>query len=301
MGVADDSSLLANYGWLAWPFAFFIHARVLRRHEGEIPATWLQVLHAAGLLLAVAIGSWELHWLARSHGLERSAWSVAAAMVVPALALIALSSARAAEHWPVQRFQGAYLVYAATPIVVALWLWTFYANATHDGRSEPLPYLPVLNAIDLGHLLALSAVSAWVLALRRRAKLLPAVRNVLLTAAAAAAFVWLNAILLRTIHHWAGIAYHLDAMLRSVLVQAALSLFWTLLALVLMFTATRKGWRVVWAAGATLMAVVVGKLFLIDLSHIAGIERIVSFIGVGLLMLLVGYLAPVPPRKEPPQ
>jgi uncharacterized membrane protein len=47
------------------------------------------------------------------------------------------------------------------------------------------------------------------------------------------------------------------------------------------------------------MAVVVGKLFLVDLSHIGGIERIVSFIGVGLLMLLVGYLAPVPPRAEP--
>ena len=29
-----------------------------------------------------------------------------------------------------------------------------------------------------------------------------------------------------------------------------------------------------------------------------GIERIVSFIGVGLLLLLIGYLAPVPPRRK---
>ena len=100
------------------------------------------------------------------------------------------------------------------------------------------------------------------------------------------------------IHHWAGVSYDLESMLRSVLVQAALSLFWTALALVLMFSATRKGWRAVWMAGALLMGVVVGKLFLVDLSHIGGIERIVSFIGVGLLMLLVGYLAPVPPGKE---
>ena len=28
------------------------------------------------------------------------------------------------------------------------------------------------------------------------------------------------------------------------------------------------------------------------------ITRIVYFIGVGLLLLLIGYLAPVPPRKE---
>lgn len=297
--VTRDSSLFANYGWLAWPFAFFVHMHVLRRHEGEIPLPWLHWLHTGGFVLAVAIGAWELHWFAQSHGLWRNAWSVAAAMLVPALALVGLSTARAGQHWPVKRFPEAYLVRAASPVVVALWLWTFYANATHDGSSEPLPYVPVLNAIDLGHLLAGSAVAAWALALRRAAIALPIGRKALLTAAAAAAFVWLNAILLRTIHHWAGVAYDLDVMLRSVLVQAALSLFWTLLALVLMFTATRKLWRGVWVAGAVLMAVVVGKLFVIDLSHLAGIERIVSFIGVGLLMLFVGYLAPVPPRKEP--
>ena len=298
LAVVDDASLAANFGWLAWPFAFFVHGRVLRRHEDAIAAAWLGALHAIGFLLAAAIGAWELHRLAGVQGLGRSAWSVAAAMTVPALALVGLCTARIGDRWPVKRFPVAYLVHAATTVVVALWLWTFYANATHDGRSEPLPYLPVLNAIDLGHLLALAAVAAWLLALRRARIAMPFGRNAMLAAAAVAVFAWLNAILLRTIHHWAGIAYDLDVMLRSVLVQAALSLFWTLLALVLMFTATRKGWRVVWVAGAALMAVVVVKLFLVDLSHIAGLERIVSFIGVGLLMLLVGYLAPVPPRQE---
>jgi uncharacterized membrane protein len=43
--------------------------------------------------------------------------------------------------------------------------------------------------------------------------------------------------------------------------------------------------------------VVVVKLFVIDLSHVGGLERIVSFIGVGLLMLVVGWFAPVPPRR----
>jgi uncharacterized membrane protein len=45
------------------------------------------------------------------------------------------------------------------------------------------------------------------------------------------------------------------------------------------------------------MAVVVAKLFFVDLSNVGGIERIVSFIGVGLLMLVVGYFSPVPPAK----
>ena len=51
-------------------------------------------------------------------------------------------------------------------------------------------------------------------------------------------------------------------------------------------------------AGAVLLGVVVAKLFLVELAQVGTITRIVSFIGVGLLLLLIGYLAPVPPRKE---
>jgi uncharacterized membrane protein len=114
---------------------------------------------------------------------------------------------------------------------------------------------------------------------------------------AALAFIWINAILLRTIHHWAGVPYALDTMMRSVLVQTALSVFWTLLALALMVFATRRGARGLWMVGAALMGVVVVKLFLVDLSNIGGIERIVSFIGVGVLMLVIGYFSPVPPHR----
>jgi uncharacterized membrane protein len=82
----------------------------------------------------------------------------------------------------------------------------------------------------------------------------------------------------------------------SQLVQAACSILWTLLALGAMIVATRRALRPVWIVGAVLMGVVVAKLFLIDLSGVGTVERIVSFIVVGLLMLLVGYLSPVPPR-----
>jgi uncharacterized membrane protein len=47
------------------------------------------------------------------------------------------------------------------------------------------------------------------------------------------------------------------------------------------------------------MGLVVIKLFLVDLGNSGTIERIVSFIGIGVLLLVVGYFAPVPPRKEP--
>ena len=105
--------------------------------------------------------------------------------------------------------------------------------------------------------------------------------------------------LLRTLHHWVGIPFRLEQMLQSTLVQACLSLFWTTLALGAMLFATRRSLRPLWLVGGALLAVVVVKLFLVDLSRVGTVERIVSFIGVGLLLLVIGYFAPVPPKRPP--
>jgi uncharacterized membrane protein len=43
---------------------------------------------------------------------------------------------------------------------------------------------------------------------------------------------------------------------------------------------------------------VVVKLFLVDLASHGTVERIVSFVVVGLLMLVIGWFAPVPPRDD---
>jgi uncharacterized membrane protein len=124
----------------------------------------------------------------------------------------------------------------------------------------------------------------------------------IVSALGAVAFVAANGVLLRSLHHYADVPFRLESLWRSMLVQAALSIFWSLLALCAMAIATRIRVRVLWIVGATLMAVVVVKLFLVDLSGVSGVERIVSFIGVGLLMLVIGYLSPVPPRaRELPQ
>jgi uncharacterized membrane protein len=53
--------------------------------------------------------------------------------------------------------------------------------------------------------------------------------------------------------------------------------------------------RKLWVAGAALLGVVVGKLFLVDLANTGTVARIVSFLGVGVILLLIGYVAPVPP------
>lgn len=55
--------------------------------------------------------------------------------------------------------------------------------------------------------------------------------------------------------------------------------------------------RLPWLTSATLLGVVVVKLLFVDMSQVEGIAPIVTFIGVGMLMLLIGYFVPLPPRQ----
>jgi uncharacterized membrane protein len=114
---------------------------------------------------------------------------------------------------------------------------------------------------------------------------------------AAIAFVAVNTVWLRVTHHFAGVAWNAHVMFESFLVQAGYSILWTLIAVVLMVGAHRKALRPVWMLGGGLLALTVLKLFIIDLSNRGGSERIIVFIAVGLLMLVVGYFAPMPPSR----
>ena len=105
---------------------------------------------------------------------------------------------------------------------------------------------------------------------------------------------------MRAAHHWGGVAFELDALLESMLVQAGLSIVWTLMALGLMIGGHLRHRREVWLIGAALIGVVVAKLFFVELSNRGGLARIVSFIGVGVLLLVVGYFAPLPPKRAEP-
>jgi len=120
-------------------------------------------------------------------------------------------------------------------------------------------------------------------------------------AAGALGFIWLNGVALRSIHYWAGVPYEFEPLFHSVLVQSTLSLLWTTAAMALMFLARRQLERGLWVAGAVLLGAVVVKLFLVDLANSGTVARIVSFIGVGALLLVIGYLAPVPPGEKPEQ
>jgi len=286
---------LEYFGYVIWPLAFAVHLWLLRRHENEIPfAHWW---HAAGVWLFAALAAWEVGWWIGELVRGGDVWRLIGWPLVP-LALVLWFSDRGERiAWPIARHPKAYQVDALIPLAGFIWLWMLHANFTSRGDPAPLPYLPLLNPLDLVQIAALLALFAWF----RRVRSAPFAPELFRTmelgyiSLGSAAFLWLNGVLLRTLHHWAGVPFNLDAMMRSMIVQASLSIFWSVLALCAMLTATRLRMRPLWLTGAGLMAVVVIKLFFVDLSTVGGIERIVSFIGVGVLMLVIGYVSPVPP------
>jgi uncharacterized membrane protein len=218
-------------------------------------------------------------------------------MLIAVSALIALPRLVERVLWPLKIQRTAYIAFAGSGIAAYVVFWSVGTNLTLTGDPYPFPYVPLLNGLDLAELLALLVL--WQFSRYLRSVLFTADEALSVRAPAvlvsALAFLWLNAALLRTLHYWAGVPFDFDAMTESTLVQTALSIFWTVLALATMLIATRRGTRGMWITGAGLLAVTIVKLFAVDLSRVGTVERIVSFIAVGLLTLVIGYFSPLPP------
>jgi uncharacterized membrane protein len=200
-------------------------------------------------------------------------------------------------RWPFRAHRETYLGMASLGLAVYLGAWSLVTNVTISNPSTPLPYFPLANPLDRVQAITLLILVRFWLQLRAQesASHSDLHQRSVIGALVMLGFAWLNALLLRTLHRWVGIPYELEAMLRSTLVQSALSIFWACLALATMLIATRIRVRFLWLTGAGLLIAVVIKLFVVDLSSVGTIDRIVSFVGVGLLMLVLGYFSPLPP------
>lgn len=175
--------------------------------------------------------------------------------------------------------------------VLALWFASI--NIHSNGAFWGLPYLPVVNALDITLIAALLYVALLV-----KQRINPYSANVLYAGTTLAAFWMLSSMLVRTLHGWVGTPLWTHGAWFSSEVQTGFTILWSIIALVLTVYGSKKDNRMVWYAGIALLTLVVLKLVAIDLSKSSAILRVVSFMGAGMLMLVIGYLAPLPPKKK---
>ena len=245
-------------------------------------------VHAAALLLFGLL--WQKLVFQTASLWLGGVWLQLTWLAVPAAYLLLSAKARPALF---ARHPAAYRTFGGTACALAAAAWLLWANFSAPRAPAPLPYLPVFNPLELAAAALLWFGFSALPRLGRNAN----AQRLGFYALCAAAFLTISAGVMRLWHFYGGTAWRADALLRSVGLQAGLSVVWALAAIVLMVSGNRSGRRARWMAGAVLMGVVVVKLFLVELGSSGGIERIASFIIVGLLLLLVGWFAPVPPRE----
>lgn len=284
------------WGWLALLVFFVVNYRFLwQKNQQGIQASkgLLSAYHVLSAWFLFCLVFWEATWWQNHFNWFGTSAAVLwfMCLMAPLTALVVLT---AKNIWPFNAYTDDYKNLIPAPLLFLLLIW-FIKAATYSGITTQF-YLPILNPLDLAQL---AVVLLFAYALKRNfvrtGDLAPEIRYGLL---GSLGFVWINIVLLRAIHHYTGIAYDASIMWDSAVVQMALSILWAVCALVIMNISRRLQKRQLWMLGAGLLGLIVVKLAFKDLSGSGTLAGIVSFMVVGALMLLIGYLSPIPAKTK---
>ncbi len=296
-----SESLLAGWSTLAWPLAFLVYYWLLKQAL-SLPAAeklfqYFAFAHSLSLwlityLLARVLTEFLQQTLANTNTWSLVSWGSAMAI----MAALLISEGFRNLPW-LKPYKERLFTLALTPLSILLWFWLMSANI-NSAVATPLSYIPFLNPLDITQAFSLMVLIWWVRKCRLKFNLFASQKNTLTIALIIASISWPSVVVLRSAHHLLEIPYNFSALYASNIVQSALSIFWTSFALVAMVVAARLKVRLPWLIGAILLALTVTKLFLVDLSQADTLARVISFIAVGVLLLFIGYIAPVPPKAN---
>lgn len=282
-----DTTLFDHPLWLWWPLlaAALVTLAALR----EPRSRGLPVAHIAWLVsVATAAGITLLRVLDDRAALA-DGWLLPAVLAPLALLFALAWKKPALAGWPVAeqfpRWRKVWLAIAGAGLGLG-WLFGHFL----PGDSAPLPWLPLLNPLELWLLLGLLAAA---LALRAH----PDPHRLGSLAWAGAALFMLSMSVLRACHHLAHLPWS-PRLLGETTAQASLTVAWCVAGVAAWVLGSRRRDRPLWWLGAGLLGVVLLKLLVVDRQFVGNIAGIVSFVVVGLLLIVVGRIAPTPPRSE---
>jgi uncharacterized membrane protein len=286
---------LPDWAWVGWLTMIALNYTLIWWFERVWPSVVVRTWHTGVAWLVMFLATWSVAVGVRQVVPEASIWSQAVWCLLPMLFVIALQTLQVSAPWPVRSFRFVYAVVIPAAPVAAMVLWVVWACAS-TGSAAPLPFVPLLNPLELTQAFGLLVAYRWArhtINATDDEMVRAAVRPVF----AGVVFLALNAAVGRSVHFFLDVPFELDDLVESAVFETGISILWGTIAGLLMTVARRRLDRPVWMAGAALLALLIIKLFTIDLGNIGAVARIVSFMVTGAVILLIGYLAPAPPRE----
>ncbi len=279
-----------------WTAALITNYWIISRLESVAWPAWVNIAsHTAFVVFASLLLSMELVWIF-GHEFNAAGEGYRALLAVMPLAAMQLALA---GRFPAIARLGPDLQLSLLAVLAALLIfWSLIVNLTNSGDPAPLPYLPFINPVDLAQ------IALFLLVVSSLKLLQPSMamqRNHVLVILAGLVFVWLTAVLIRSMHHYVEIRFDMSDMLADTRVQTAISILWTVIGMGAMWFASRRRIRPLWIVAAALVGVVLVKMMFIDLGASGTVERIVSFLVVGSLLVATGYFSPIPGRDDQPE
>ncbi|QIQ22313.1 DUF2339 domain-containing protein [Zophobihabitans entericus] len=295
--VAGTYTIPAGLLGLSWIAAFgsaYFYLNQLQKNSLALTPLALQLLHISLFWILLLWIANEIRWVF-SHlpwGFE----SLELAIVLAVLALVIFIGYILRNQFPFKQYQQAYWFAGLAPVIVCTIL-VLFTGLYDSGQILGLTFVPILNPLEQGAIFALMMLTVWSL---RTKQLKPAAATfitVFQLVLVLFIFLWGNSIILRTLSTLMNISWSFKALWNTSEVQVVFSLTWMLIALILVVAANRYKQRYIWFSGAALQGIVVLKLILVDSIELDGLLRAFVFIGVAILMLIIGYFAPLPPRN----
>ena len=296
IGYGEHSDILGGANLIAWPLLFLVLAWALNRFR-QPQARGISWMHVGALWsAAIVLGLGLLQWSERVERLG-DGWSWLL-LVLPLAVLLFGNAGRPPRFaWPLSDLFDGYRLrwlIPASAVLGLLWLGSLF-NA---GDAEPLPYVPVVNPLELMQLGLLLFATSLILR-SRRADSSAELRNITGIGLPLAAFAFVTMACLRAVHHLHNAPWS-ERILQDNVAQTSLTVVWSIIGVVAWVIGSRQRRWPVWLMGAILMGVVLVKLGLVDRHYLGNITGIVSMMVVGGLLVLVGKLAPTPPRDTQP-
>jgi len=250
---------------------------------------------AGGFMHIVLLWSAALAFSLQWHYQVDTQWNLAQGWYAPAICLpiglmtLGLWRMRNLFAWPMQdRFDGYDAAWFTPAFALLGCAWV--VGLFLEGSAYPVMYVPIINPLELSMLAAAVMFGAYI----RHEK--PDMQGVL-KIWPYVGFVFVTMATLRGVHHLYNLPWN-ESLLNSGVAQASLTIVWSLLGVSGLILGSRRGDRKQWMGGGLLMLVVLGKLILVDRTYMQNIPGIVSCIAVGLLLVVVGYFAPQPPKEK---